>query len=177
MRHTSNVAGVTVHLGRKGRLGRHWGREAGSQLPRARLTRYEGSLTPFVEGETPHQPPPELSQSLRWGQPRQGASGVERRLPGVWEEAAYLPTRWPVPFLFHTCPQANTTSAIPNIHLSATLTQAGVGAPSSWGPQSLDRAQGHVWTESPRAPTPGPGLHVPGYRCTGLTSEPGPDTP
>lgn len=80
-------------------------------------------------------------------------------------------------FSFPHLPPGQHSKRHPKIHLSATLTQAGVGAPSSWGPQSLDWAQGHVWTESPRAPTPGPGLHVPGHRCTGLTSEPGPDTP
>lgn len=41
----------------------------------------------------------------------------------------------------------------------------------------LGWAPGHVWTESPRGPTPGPGLHVSGHRRTGLTREPGPDTP
>lgn len=53
MRHMSNVARVRVRLGRKGRSGRHWGRGAGSQLPRARLSRQEGSLTPFMEAEAP----------------------------------------------------------------------------------------------------------------------------
>lgn len=151
MRHTSNVAGVTVHLGRKGRLGRHWGREAGSQLPRARLTRYEGSLSPFMEAETPHQPPPGLSRGLRRGQPRQGASGVERRLPGVWEEAAYLSTRWPVSFLFHTCPQANTASAIPKSTFLPRSPRPG------WGPHPLGAPR--AWT-GPRAMF-GQSLHAP----------------
>lgn len=90
---------------------------------------------------------------------------MRRRLSGVWEEVAYLFIGLPVPSLLHTCPQTHTASTTPNIHLAPTLTIL------------LGRAPGHVWTESPRAPTPGPGLHVPGHRHAGLTREPGPDTP
>lgn len=80
---------------------------------------------------------------------------MKRRLSGVWEEVAYLPIRSPIPFLFHTCPQTNTASAIPNIHLSPTLTSR--GPRPGWGPHPVGVPR--AWT-GPKA-TFGQSLHTP----------------
>ena len=156
--------------GRKGRSGRHWGREG--QLPRARLTRYEGSLTPFMEAETPDQPPPELSQSLRAGAVTPGFIRCEVSAVRGLGRGCLSSHQVAYPFSFPHLPPDQHSKRHPKYppfpYTDQPWAQAGVGAPSCWGPQSLDWAQGHVWTESPHAPTPCPGLHVPGHRRTGL---------